>query len=71
MSDHSTDILTIVGVDHATFNSGCADIRLVGRHSKKRIGRVFKKGGKVVFRAGEAIDWFGDEDDSNTITVQA
>lgn len=54
--DH-VDILDIAGIDHSTFYNSGQDVKLVKRDEEKPFARVFRKGGKVVYRAGEGVLW--------------
>jgi hypothetical protein len=61
MTEHA-DILGILGIDHSTFNSAGEDIELVSEEERKPHARVFRKGGKTVYRAGSAVNWYDDEE---------
>ena len=50
------DILNLIGIDHITFNNSGQDITI---DDGEQQARVFRKGGKVVYRAGSHL-W--DED---------
>lgn len=57
LPDH-VDLLDIAGIDHSSF-SATGDVTLVREREVKPYARVFRRGGKVVYRAGEEV-W--DED---------
>lgn len=59
MSDYHVDLLDIAGVNHEVFYNGGEDVRL--EEDKVRYARVFRKGGRVVYRAGTAVEWDGEE----------
>ena len=61
MTDH-VDLLTIAGIDHITFYSNGEDVQLVGERDKEPRARVFRKGSKLVYRAGNSVDWYGERD---------
>lgn len=51
------DILDILGINHNEFTG---DLTLTDS-KKKPVARVFRRGGKIVYRAGTAVEW-DDED---------
>lgn len=55
------DLLSIAGIDPVEFNA-TENVKLVSEEDREQYGRVFRKNGKLVFRAGTAIDWYGDDD---------
>lgn len=55
----TVDLLSIAGVNHETFYNGGEDVKL--EEDRKPYARVFRKGGKVVYRAGTAVEWDGEE----------
>lgn len=55
--DH-VDILALAGIDRSTFNSTGEDIEVEDREHRP-VARVFRRGGKLVYRAGSEV-W--DED---------
>lgn len=59
MSDSQIDLLTIAGVNHEVFYGGVEDVRL--EEDNVRVARVFRKGGRVVYRAGTAVEWDGED----------
>lgn len=59
MTEHA-DLLSIAGIDHLTFYSSGEDVSLKRDEDRNPVARVFRKGGKVVYRAGSAVDWYGD-----------
>jgi hypothetical protein len=61
MTDH-VDLLMLAGIDHNVFYSSGEDVKVVGERDRT-IARVFRRGGKMVYRAGSAVDWYGDEPD--------
>lgn len=65
MSDH-VDLLAIAGIEHTTFYNSGEDINLVRANDSNPHARVFRKGGKVVYRSGAAVMW--DEEDSRPHT---
>lgn len=59
MPESRVDILNIVGIDHITFYNGGEDVTL--EFERKPYARIFRKGGKLVYRAGTAVEWDGCE----------
>lgn len=59
MSDDPVDLLSIAGVNHQIFYSNGEDVRL--ESDSKPFARVFRRGGKIVYRAGTAVEWDGEE----------
>ena len=61
MSEFQVDLLAIAGVNHEVFYNGGEDVRL--EVDDVRYARVFRKGGRIVYRSGHAnaIEWDGDE----------
>lgn len=64
MSDASVDLLSIAGVNHQIFYSSGEDVKLEA--DSKPFARVFRKGGKIVYRAGTAVEW--DDETGHPIT---
>lgn len=60
MSESHVDILSIVGIDHVTFYNSGEDVSLKDE-DQKPAARVFRKGGKLVYRAEGAVDWYGED----------
>jgi hypothetical protein len=60
MLDHA-DLLCIAGIDHNTFYNGGEDVRLERDEEEGQSLRIFRKGGKLVYRAGSSVDWFGED----------
>ena len=63
MQDHA-DLLSIAGIDHEVFFNSGEDIRL--EEDRKRVARVFRRGSKIIYRAGSAIEW--DSEDGHPVT---
>lgn len=61
MLDH-VDLLAIAGIDRTTFYSNGEDVQLDGGRDEEPRARVFRKGSKLVYRAGNSVDWYGDRD---------
>ncbi len=59
MSEFHVDFLSIAGVNHELFYNSGEDVKV--EEDRKPVARVFRRGGKVVYRAGTAIEWDGDE----------
>lgn len=59
MSDSNVDLLAIAGIEHETFYNSGEDVRL--ESDRVPYARLFRKGGKIVYRAGTAVEWDGDE----------
>lgn len=59
MTEFQVDLLSIAGVNHETFYNGGEDVKLEEDH--RPVARVFRRGGKVVYRSGTTIEWDGDE----------
>ena len=59
MSEFHVDILSIAGIEHTTFYNGGEDVRV--EEDRKPVARVFRRGGKLVYRAGTAVEWDGEE----------
>lgn len=60
MTEHA-DILSIAGIDSSTFYNSGQDVSLNDDADCKPIARVFRKGGKLVYRTGNSIDWYDDQ----------
>lgn len=52
MSDAHVDLINIVGLEHSTFYDSGEDITLVEDKNNDTYARLFKKGKRVVYRAG-------------------
>lgn len=61
MSDRA-DILAIVGLNKSQFNDAGEDVT-VRDEAEDTEARVFRRGGKVVYRAGAALKWYDQEED--------
>ena len=59
MTDSHVDILNIAGVEHTSFYAS-EDVTLVGE-DKRPCARVFRRNGRIVYRAGTAIEWDGGD----------
>lgn len=55
MSEFHVDLLSIAGVDHSLFYNSGEDVKL--EEDDVPFARVFRKGGKVVYRSGTAVEW--------------
>ena len=60
MSDPQADLLAIAGITRSTFYNGGEDISLEDEDHKRK-ARVFRRGSKLVYRSGEAVDWDDDQ----------
>lgn len=54
MADHA-DLLNIAGIEHSLFNT-VEDVTLTDEKDEP-VARVFRRNGKVVYRAGRAVMW--------------
>lgn len=61
MSETNVDLLDIVGLEHSTFYNSGEDITLKSDKKEEAYARVFKKGKRVVYRAGTLVR--GDDTD--------
>lgn len=59
MSEFQVDLLSIAGVTHESFYNSGEDVKL--EEDRKPYARVFRRGGKVVYRTGTAVEWDGEE----------
>lgn len=59
MLERPIDLLSIAGIEHEMFYNGGEDVKLKEDHVT--YARVFRKGGKVVYRSGTGVEWDGDE----------
>ena len=64
MTDFHVDLLSIAGVNHEVFHNSGEDVRVEEDH--KRVARIFRKGGKVVYRTGTTIEW--DSEDGHPVS---
>ena len=55
MSDVHVDLLDIAGVNHELFYNSGEDVRL--EDDNVRYARLFRKAGKITYRAGTALEW--------------
>lgn len=51
------DILNLVGIDRSVFSIVGEDIKF--KHEESDV-RVFRRGSKLVYRTGNAVDWWGE-----------
>jgi hypothetical protein len=65
MTEPRADLLQLIGMNPQTFYAAGEDVR-VESADHNPYARIFRRGGKVVYRVGTGVEW--DDDDGHPVT---